>query len=230
MANELISPQQMQGITKLDETSRSIAVSIRTAESEGNEMTKGLIMARGMKMLREMLTPAVMADVMELQGLHIGFRTDRDKNGGYKSDEIRDVLIQALIRGLYPTGNEFNIIAGNLYVTKEGFSRLLSELPGLTELQTNVGVPQKTSDDGALVPCRASWRMHGKSQELVCEKLEYADYRIPVRVNAAMNIDAVIGKAESKLLRRVYKQVTGSEVGVDDEPITVESKELTQPA
>ena len=71
-------------------------------------------------------------------------------------------------------------------MTKEGFQRLLSEYPGLTNLRVDIGVPVGAGDEGCLVPCKASWQLDGVSDSLECEKLEDADYRIPVRKNKAM--------------------------------------------
>ena len=186
-------------------------------------MSKGLIMARSMKMLRSLLTDKVMADVMELMNTPLGFRTDKDpsrpvknKEGKWESPKpyelsvVRDVMIQALLRGLRPTGNEINIIAGNLYVTKEGYERLLREFPGLSKFAVAIGVPAMQGDVGALVPCRASWELNGKPDSLLCEKVDASDYRIPIRVNSMMGADAIQGKAKSKLYRRIYERLTGT--------------------
>ena len=111
------------------------------------------------------------------------------------------------------TGNEINIIAYNLYVTKEGFGRLLRELPGFTNLQIQIGVyAMNATGDGAMVPCSAAWRYNGTPQVMHCEKDASTDWRIVVRVNKGMGPDAIIGKAESKLLRRIYARITGSEL------------------
>ncbi len=119
------------------------------------------------------------------------------------------MIVQALLRGLQPVGNQINVIAGNLYVTKEGYERLLREFPGLSRLSIEIGVPA-TIGEGALVPCRASWSLDGQQDLLVCEKGTDADYRIPIRVNKSMGVDAIIGKAKSKLYRRIYERLTGS--------------------
>jgi hypothetical protein len=214
----VIVPQSdMAGIIKLDQCARAAASELVAAEQAGNQMAKALISARAMKLIRGLLTDKLMADVMELQGTALGFKTDKDRDGGYKVDEVRDVMVSALILGLRPTGNEINIIANNLYVTKEGFSRLLSEFAGLTDLNIQMGVPVSVGDAGALVPARASWRINGTHQEMICEKNETSDYRIPIRVNKAMGTDAILGKAESKILRRIYKRITGTVLGVDED-------------
>lgn len=207
----LVPQTDLDQMLKLDETSRAANRQLVEAEVARNDMAKGLIMARSLKMLRQLLTPALMADVMELQGNKLGFRTDKDTKGGYPVEVVRDVLVQAMLRGVRPVGNELNIIAGQLYITKEGFERMLKDFPGLTNLQIEIGVPAM-GDKGALVPCRASWKINGVSDLLVCEKGSDSDYRIPIKVNEGMGVDAIQGKAKSKLFRRIYERLTGTAI------------------
>lgn len=211
----LIPEAEMAQMLQLDSVSKAAASQLVVAEKERNDMVKGLVMARAMKTLRALMTDKIMADVMELMNTPLGFKTDRPNatnNTFYTKDEVRDVLIQALLRGLQPVDNQFNIIAGNLYVTKEGYERMLQEFPGLQDLQFDLGVPA-TNGDGALVTARATWVLDGRPGSISCERGEKPtdpDYRIPVRVNKAMGIDAILGKAKSKLLRRIYERLTGT--------------------
>lgn len=229
----LVPEADMQQILKLDQASKAANRQLIQAELDRNDMAKGLIMARAMKTLRDLLTPAIMSDVMELMNSPLGFRTDKDPSRPVKSKDgkwetpkpytqevVRDVMIQALLRGLRPTNNEINIIAAGLYVTKEGYERLLREFPGLKNLCIEIGVPamlQGSSGDTAFVPARASWDLDGRSDLLVCEKGTDADYRIPIRVNAAMGVDAIQGKAKSKLYRRIYERLTGTALASEAE-------------
>ncbi len=179
-------------------------------------------MAAGIKALRQILTDDFMKEfVMPLQGCKLGFKTDKDKvqtdkdgGKGYQVAVVRDCAIENLLRGGRLTGNEFNIIAGNCYSTKEFFERVVAELPGLTDLRTRPGVPQ-TASGGALVPYIAVWKMNGVEQSIECLQTKLADgaildERIPVKVNEGMGADAILGKAKRKMLARVYNQITGS--------------------
>jgi hypothetical protein len=158
-------------------------------------------MAAGMRELRTLITEDAMKDVMELQNTSLGFRTDKAQ-GGYPVDIVKDCVIEASLRGLRPVGNEFNIISGRMYVTKEGFSRLVREFPNLTDLKLSPSVP-KMKEGGAIVEFKATWRINGAADELSRE--------FPVRVNNGMGADAIIGKATRKMLAAVYGQLTGSE-------------------
>jgi hypothetical protein len=210
--HEVIVPQAtMTEIIKLDEAARAAHRQLIEASMAGNEMAKGLIMARAIQVLRGLLTKAIMADVMQLQNNSLGFKTD--KPDGYSEPVVRDVMVQAMLKGVRPTGNELNIIAAQLYITKEGYERLLKELPGVGGLRVDVGVPKTVGDKGAICPARAKWTVHGEPAELVCE----GDYAIPIRVNSGMGTDAIQGKATSKMYRRIYKIITNMEIDGDED-------------
>lgn len=167
---------------------------------ENNRFQLALLTAQAMSEISNALTPELMQPMLSLQGSKIGFRTDKQ----YNADTIRTALIEAIMIGVYPVNNEFNVIAGNCYVTKEGLTRLLRQYPGLTSLRINLGVPKMLSG-GAIVECSAEWKIKGQPDSIECE--------IPIKVNNAMGADAILGKAERKLKARIYAQITGSEIG-----------------
>jgi hypothetical protein len=202
-------------------------------------MLKAITLAKATQVIRDMITPAMMSDVMQLRGSKLGFRTDKDKdppNKQYPVEVVKDVLIEAVIRGFRPIGNEFNIIAGNFYATKEGVQRCVREWPGLTDLKIQPGVPNAHGEKGALVSYTASWKVDGVADSMRCirrtlENGEVEDLRIPVRVNSGMGVDAVIGKATSKLFKRIYERLSGSEVsveGVESDVIDSTSSTVTE--
>ena len=175
----------------------------------------------GLKAMREALDP-LMPHFMELAGTENGFLTDRDKTDKYPpytAREVREALITALQRGLMPTGNEFNIISGRCYTTKEGYRALVRNFDGLTGLREIYGVP-RMSTGGAIVPCEARWRLNGGDDSLKAE--------IAVRLNQGQGADAAIGKAVRKLLARVYARLTGSEFTADDAQDDVPLQALTE--
>lgn len=175
-------------------------------------------MASGISALRAALTDQfVQTTLMPLQGSKLGFLTDKDKDGGYGMAVVRDVAIEAMLRGFSIVGNEFNIIAAGFYGAKAGWERKVSQFPGLTDLVLQPGVPQNVGDKGALVPYVASWRLNGKEMILRCaQEKDGTDLRIPIKVNAGMGSDAVIGKATRKILFRIYQRINGSAFGAVD--------------
>lgn len=171
--------------------------SLSAIPSKGFERT--LLLAEGITALRATLA-RVIDRVMPLQNTQLGFLTDR-KDDGYPEAVVIECVAEAVLRGLYPVGNEINIIAGKLYITKEGYARLVRELPGFTDLLLEPGLP-KSFPDGAVVPYAASWTYHGKPYQLTRE--------IAVRLNKGMGVDGAIGKATRKMLASIYNRCTGS--------------------
>lgn len=192
---------------------------------EANTLQKferALVMADVINELRDALTDNNMKSLMGLQGSKLGFVTDKDREGGYKMPVVRDCLIEATLRGLEPCGNQFNIIAGNMYVTKEGFKYLLDKVPGLTWKISNE-LPRMNETSAAVV-MKVKWKMNGGEWQE--EKLDVA-----VKVNKFMGTDAVIGKAERKSRAWLYNNFTVDEiVDGDAEDVTIELTEVKKDA
>ena len=215
----LITTDKRNAFLKLDETLRECTKEIAEAEASGNQMLKTLATAEATAALRSQLTDSMMQSVMSLMGSPLGFKTDRDRDGGYTVAQVRDPLIVAMLRGFRPVGNEMNIIAGNFYATKEGMERVLRDYPGFSDLKLKIGVPS-LRDGGALVACSATWRLNGEPDAIHCVAAgdtDKTDTRLCIKVNKAMGADAIIGKAKAKLLKRVYEQITGSVQGVSED-------------
>lgn len=206
-----------------------------SAVSEHGQFKKAFMMAAGVNRLREMITPAMLGQIMPLMNTALGFRTDRDpancdrdgkKMVPYHESVVKECLIEAVLRGLAPVGNQFNIISGRCYTTKEGFSALLKTLPGLSDLKITLGVPKTMGDKGAIVQASATWKMNGSPDKIERE--------IPVKINAMMGSDGALGKAERKIKALIYGQITGTvlsdgEVDSGDDAIPTTSKPTEDP-
>jgi len=198
-----------EAVRRLDEIVEQAAL----AELPAGRMSKAITMARGIRMLQDALTPEVMKDIVALQGSCLGFRTDKDSSGGYPEKDVKRCLIEALLQGALPVGNQFNIIASRSYLTKEFFEATVPTLPGMSNLLYSFEVP-KIVNGGALVGARARWLLNDKEMQLQRILSKDAagteiDERIPVRVNSGQGADAILGKATRKLLRMIYGQCTG---------------------
>lgn len=217
---------------RLDE----IAAGAELTTSTDNPFTRAITTATAIQNIRATLTDKVMTEViLPLMNSKLGFKTDKDplrpawskRNNCMETPEpyplntVRECLIEATLRGMPPVGNCWNIISGQSYITKEGFWFLIGKkVQGLTDFKVSIGVPKmikaagdarNASDDeakGALVPCSASWKMHGNADRIERE--------IPIRVNAMMGADAIMGKAERKILAAAYAQITGTMLGDAD--------------
>ena len=103
-----------------------------------NNVGAAFTSARIIKMLREALTDEIMDEFfMPLMNKKHGFKTDRDgkfnkKTGRvselYDKATVREAIIDATLMGLRPTANQFNIIGGTTYPTKEGYTSLLKKI------------------------------------------------------------------------------------------------------
>jgi|GEM_PF-2943399 len=178
------------------------------ALSQVPAIKKAIVMSQAIRMIRGYLSDKMMLDIMELQDTPLGFRTDRADDGGYPLKTVRDCMLEALVRGVMPVGNEFNIIAGRTYITREGFTRLVREYPGLSDLVMKPGLPRVLTE-GAVVPYDAEFQLKGEKKNL------HRD--IPVRTNKGQGVDAILGKATRKMLAYIYSTVTGSDFFPDGE-------------
>lgn len=169
-----------------------------------SDIHRSFKLAEGVALFRKAVRH-VTSSLRHLAGTPLGFKTDEDRRGGggtgYDDDTLAEALTEAILRGVSWVGNEFNIIKGRCYVTKEGYSRLVREIPGLTDLILIPGVP-KGHDGGAVVPFKATWKLDGKPMSL--------ERQIPVKLNAGMGADGAIGKATRKMLASVHFACTGS--------------------
>lgn len=196
-------------------------------------LMQSITLAKGIGALRELLTDGVMkAYFLPMQGTTLGFLTDKDQSGGYPIETVREVMVEGLLRGFRPIGNEMNIISGRFYGAKAGFERFVREYPGLTDLRIELGVPEDAPKGTALVQARATWYLNGVQDELKCYPAAQAgeiDSRIPVRVNTGMGPDAILGKATRKLYARIYAILTGcSKDAVEGDPDDARKSILTE--
>ena len=172
--------------------------------------------ARVITLLREALTDEVMARVfMPLMNTKVGFRTDRDgkpdKQGRvkplYDVPTVRDAIIDAAIIGLLPTGNQFNIISGTMYPTKEGYTVLLKKIGA----KYVIDVQQDRSQNPAFAefPCKITYSYNGEKNSLTINAT--------VRRDQYSSNDQLRGKAERRAKKALYEYLTGTDYGDADE-------------
>ena len=181
--------------------------SLAAIQNQG-KFEQAFILARGVEQLRAIITEDMMKPIMALQGTSLGFRTDKDKEGGYRWEIVRECLIEGTLRGWHPVNNEWNIITGRAYGTKNGLARGIAEFPGLTELKRSFGVPHLAKEGaGAIVNHEASWQLNGVSDAIKGE--------MAIRVNAGQGTDAILGKAHRKQSALILDRLTGSQQSID---------------
>ena len=188
---------------------------------------KAYLVAEAISQLTELLTPEYMKPIMALQGNRLGFKSDKDlvkspqggytKGPGYPEPVVKNCLIEAVLMGLQPVNNQFNIIGGNMYPTKEGCGYLLNNLKGLSyNLVCSI---QKISADktSAVVDVKINWSINGEKNEQTIP--------IPIKMDAYTSVDALIGKATRKGRAWLLSRVSGIEI-TDGEIEDVNFKEV----
>lgn len=165
---------------------------------------KAFVMASAIQVLKERLTTEFMKPIMALQGSNLGFKTDKDKAQGYSEPEVKACLIDAVLLGLQPTGNEFNIISGNMYPTRQGFGSLLKKINGL-KYSISYSNPIFTQDKtSATCVTTVKWELNGEKSE---QNVEFA-----IKSNSYATADAILGKAERKARRWLFNTVEGTDI------------------
>src|SRR5688572_13844840 len=131
MNNQQIQKPKAEQFAALDAI--ALRATTQLAEAKG-AFIKGHTLATAIKDLQEHLAP-MMPAFMPLQNTALGFKTDNA--AGYQVEDVRDAVIEATLRGVEVVGNQFNIISGRCYITREGYEHKLRTLKGFTEFKPN---------------------------------------------------------------------------------------------
>ena len=166
--------------------------------------------------LRNLLTEKVVNHYfVPLMGTRIGFLTDHDKEGKdgkrlppYDWQTVRDCIIDAACRGLAPVGNQMNIIAGNMYPTKEGYTHLLKRI-GAKYVIIKSEDKAAPGSPTAKIECKIYYEYNG-------QKNDYTFTATPKK-NQFSSLDQLQGKAERKAKKSLYEYLTGIDLGDADE-------------
>lgn len=207
MANELSTIPQHQ--LAVAETINTQVMAVLASKSQ--DFNNAFAMANAITTIRGALTPEIMQPILSLAGSKLGFRTDRDKPSKgqmpqpYPLETVKDCLIDAVLLGLNPTGNQFNIIASNMYVTKEGFTFLLKKVKGLKYSIVYPNVNFSNDKQTAVVVCNITYRV-GEEKE-VKQTLEFT-----VKAGNYATSDSCIGKAERKAKCWLYNHIEGTDL------------------
>lgn len=211
-------------IQQIEEVVKNTEIALLGATGK---ITKTFAMARGIQALRAQITPEMMTTyVMPLMNTPLGFKTDKDpkrkvqKEGQwiaptpYPMEVVKDCIITVMLRGGQIVGNEFNIISGQAYFTKEYFQRALGELPGVTNIVASPGLPV-IEGKKAKIRYGLSWKVKGISDQLK-DTTGAAGRVFEIRCDAYSSVDQIIGKADRKAYAAAYRQIVGSELAIPD--------------
>ena len=190
--------------------------------SNVNGFQKAFVMSSAIDIIKEQLSDEYMKPIMALQGSSLGFKTDMDtikkqvnnkwvteKGPGYPMEIVRECLIEAIFLGLEVTGNQFNIIGGNMYPTREGFGASLDKMKGLKKNFEYKNIQQPAGQKVAYVTVNITWQFEGDVAKK--QTIEF-----PIKSNDYTSYDALIGKAERKAKRWLYNTIKGTDISDGD--------------
>lgn len=203
-----------EAFAEVARTMDALAVAAQDAFAIKGNFERTFALGAAMADLRDALDEKVMTSIMKLQNTKLGFRTDNER--GYPVHVVKDAVIEATVWGLQCVGNQFNIISGGFYATKEGYTYLLRNMPGLEDMRfvyhpavisesSTSGMRkdgtqyQKIEREGKTL-VDVSWVYMGQAES---ERLEFC-----IRVNAGMSQDAIMGKAERKAKKWLFERLT----------------------
>ena len=101
---------------------------IRNIDTSIDDFEKSLYISSYLKNIYDLIPKETISLCRNLMNKGIGFKTDRKD---YDDDTLRDCIVQAIIHKFRVHGNEFNILGGNFYPTREGLERVVKTYPSL---------------------------------------------------------------------------------------------------
>lgn len=174
--------------------------SLTAIRSAVTPFSKALAVGRAYIDVKGALMPQ-MKFVTALSGQANGFKVDKKD---YPEDVIKTCAIDALIAGVQLTGNQFNIIAGNMYITQNGWRQKLIDLQDFSFRDVARFDPPRTDSGTTVVKCRQAYFYQGAEFTF--------EYDAMIRSSSGATIDNIVGKAKAKLWHALYDKLTG-EVG-----------------
>lgn len=196
-------------IAKLDELYETSGV---LALAQLPTMQRAVASAQALKLFQTHVD-VILEDILPLAGKGIGFQIDKQ----YSKEAIRDGITEALMLGLEPTGRQFAIISGRMYIQKEGLRHIFRRFPGLSDVDVQVNqdieLKQFKRNDKPWVsghfPVEITYLLNGKAQtfDTTCYAFAFAN-------DTAM--DAMRGKAERKGMMKLFEHLTGSAISLVD--------------
>lgn len=179
------------------------------SDGDQGNLAKALVTGLAIQTMRNILDQQTMQLFLPLCGSPLGFFSDRPSERNktpYSPEDLREILIAALLQGVFPWGREFGVIGGNLMIMKEGWKRKVRELPGVTEAKVIPGriIVEK---DRTYCVVAGSWKVGGKKFQLLNSKDEPGrPFEIPV--HSSTGVDAILGKAERRGWKAIWEEIT----------------------
>ena len=209
----LEKPQFLKALSQNTEIMNKLISECAILSTNVSEYEKSLMYGHYLVEIKKQISGKVLEIVKDLMNTGLGFKTDHNphdpqcRNKELYSDEIiKNCVTQAIMHGLRIHGNEFNILGGNFYATKEGLERIVNRNPGLEKkivIKSRGFKKSQETDIWALsyeYEFKLKDRQEIKDEVTVYVRGKQGNYEIP--------LDAVLGKARRKVLKTIYNQMT----------------------
>lgn len=180
----------------------------RDISANVNDFGIQLKIAEYIKQIHESLDDDCMTTLMFLQNKSIGFLTDKF----YPEEVVKNCIVEAMIRGLRPVGNEFNILAGRFYATKEGLQRLLYSHPNVEKVEIKNEPVKNAQTSNWAVTFKGNISLKDGNKILVDQTFRISG----TRGNFEFGIDVILGKAHRKLYKELVQQLNNNIMAIPD--------------
>lgn len=165
------------------------------------------------------LNTEVMKPVLALENKKYGFLTDLKGDEKYKPETVKDCFIDALLNGVEPTGNQFNIISAKCYITKEGCKHKLRKAGVIYTVTFGNSYKQEGDRGQSYMPTTVEYKTPDN-------RTGKKTIDFPIRVFEKTTEAAMRGMAERDILAWLIEEFTGANipVGSVEKDITVDAE------
>lgn len=172
--------------------------------------------------------PEISKILEQMEGSSLGFVTDMDTGTKYSPKVRAQCVTDALLQGIRPDSNEFNIIRSKMMVVQNGWRRLVSEM-GHDELKWCASKSSKykmiahdchetgepiQSGNMISIPMCIKYVMLNKETKK-SEKGAFTK-TITLTIKSKDTVDTWIGKCERRIFRSFFRLYSGEQVLDDD--------------
>lgn len=209
----LEKPQFLKELSKNTTAMNQLIAECSILTSNVTEYEKSLLYGHYLVEIKKQISGKVLEIVKDLMNTGLGFKTDRNPNDPqcrikeiYSDEIIKNCVTQAIMHGLRIHGNEFNILGGNFYATKEGLERIVNRNP---DLEKKIAIKSRGFKKS---PETDIWALSYEYEFKLKDRQEIKDdttvYVRGKQGNYEITLDAVLGKARRKVLKTIYNQMT----------------------
>jgi hypothetical protein len=222
-ADDDLLDQVIAATKKLDRTTKRY---LDALEDEAlTDLGRAMVRAVAIERIRAAITPEDMKRVRSLMNSPLGFQTDRDPNKTkpkldkdgreipikeYPDVVLKECFVESIMHGAHLDGDEWNIIKGKCFLTKNYFVRKLGQVEGVKNVDYIPGTPRLVE---GVWKTRVilEWSYYGHRMTLRGEDPKMAGRVISVANDNGSTIDNVGGKVTRRAYKSAYLTLTKSE-------------------